>query len=288
MTKNRMKANRILSQSIDYVESPVFKDRGIEKSLFEAELPPLPDISWYAPTVEDLQSNNTVMTQAQEKMVFLQYNYAKKKLRGYARKRKLIDGDIKEVIEWNRRMLHIREYIIRMNLRLVLAIYRRGRLKVNDFEEAISEGNLAIFRAMEKFSIDRGVKFSSYACRAIIQALSRSYADQSKRAFRYIPYEPDYDRSNVLDTKRSHQESDYLEQLRAILRANSANLSDREMIVIKHRFGLGKYNRMTLEEIGKIVGVTKERIRQVEVMAIDKIRTALHQSMEPNHELCSA
>ena len=79
-----------------------------------------------------------------------------------------------QVLEWHRRFEHFREYLVRTNLALVLAMAKRTRLGDVDFAEIVSEGNMALIRAVDKFNVDRGFKFSTYACRAILKAFSRT------------------------------------------------------------------------------------------------------------------
>src|SRR4029077_4003252 len=90
-----------------------------------------------------------------------------------------------EFLEWHRRFEHFREYLVRTNLALVLAMAKRTRLGDVDFAEIVSEGNMALIRAVDKFDIGRGFKFSTYACRAILKAFSRTAQKYSKHRTRF-------------------------------------------------------------------------------------------------------
>jgi len=147
-----------------------------------------------------------------------------------------------------------------------------------DLGEIISEGNLALLRAIDKFRIERGFKFSTYACNAINHALGRLRKRWIRQRKRYCAsYEPDYDRSDYQETRHEAHERDCVDELRQILTTNSSDLTDTEKKIIAHRFFRqhddGK--RMTLVEVGKLIGMTKERVRQIQNRALLKLRTTL-------------
>ena len=148
-----------------------------------------------------------------------------------------------------------------------------------DFAELVSEGNMALLRAVDKFDAGRGYKFSTYACRAILKAFSRQGMKLSKYRQRFpTDFDPKLEKSNYLETKRATFEKDAAEEVRQIVMDNRADLTDVERTVIEHRFGLetgAQEKPMTLEQVGQIIGVTKERVRQIQNKAMEKIRGEL-------------
>src|SRR5205085_2710015 len=177
------RVDEIVALNFAYMDSPIFKNRNIEKELFtfEDEEPKLPMTSWYQPTREDLEGQHNatpqLMSAAEERLMFQRFNYAKKKLQSLQKKVKqqgLTPELAAQVQEWHRRFEHFREYLVRTNLALVLAMAKRVRLGDVDFAEVVSEGNMALIRAVDKFNVERGFKFSTYACRAILKAFSRT------------------------------------------------------------------------------------------------------------------
>jgi RNA polymerase sigma factor (sigma-70 family) len=133
-------------------------------------------------------------------------------------------------------------------------------------------------RAVEKFSIDRGFKFSTYACRAILKAFSRTAMKSSKYRQRFpVEFEPDMEKSDWQDKRRDQVEEDCLDELRAIVDRNLADLSSVEQTVIRRRFNWEQTDDspLTLEEVGQIIGVTKERVRQIQNKALAKIRMVM-------------
>ena len=156
---------------------------------------------------------------------------------------------------------------------------KRTRMSEVDFADLVSEGNMALLRAVDKFDAGRGYKFSTYACRAILKAFSRQGMKLSKYRQRFpTDFDPKLERSNFLETKRNTFEKDAAEEVKRIVQENRADLTEVERTVIEHRFGLESGDGekpMTLEQVGQIIGVTKERVRQIQNKAMEKIRLQL-------------
>src|SRR2546430_13029134 len=286
----RERVDRLFLENFAFMDSPVFRRKHIERDLFEVEAEPqLPPTAWYQPTWQDLEgvgSNSPkLMKGPEERMMFLRFNFAKRRLSDL-KKKIAKDGLTKEsaeqVIEWHCRFEHFREYLVRTNLALVLAMAKRTRLGDIDFAEIVSEGNMALIRAVDKFSVDRGFKFSTYACRAILKAFSRAAQKHSKQRTRFpVEFDPDMEKSDWVDKKRDVVEEDCIDELKQIVDRNLAELSDTEQTVLRRRFNWQQQEEspLTLEEVGKIIGVTKERVRQIQNKALAKIRKLMEEGV---------
>lgn len=280
------RVTEILAGNYAFMDSPVFKQKNIERELFTFdEEPKLPLTSWYQPTREDLENQKLttpqLMSAAEERLMFLRFNFAKKKLQQLDKKVRqhgLTAELADQVIEWHRRFEHFREYLVRTNLALVLAMAKRVRLGDVDFAEVVSEGNMALLRAVDKFNIDRGFKFSTYACRAILKAFSRTAMKHNRHRTKFpVEFEPDLEKSDWADKRRDQVEEDCIDELKAIVDRNLADLSSVEETVIRRRFNWDQVDdsSLTLEDVGKIIGVTKERVRQIQNKALGKIRAVM-------------
>src|SRR5688500_15058254 len=287
----RARVEALLLENYAYMDSPIFRQRSLEKSLFAFEEhkgvePSLPLTSWYQPTrdeaIDETMSHAPqLMKGGEEKLMFLRFNFCKRRLTHLQKKirREGLTRDLAErFLEWHRRFEHFREYLVRTNLALVLAMAKRTRLGDVDFAEVVSEGNMALIRAVDKFNVDKGFKFSTYACRAILKAFSRTALKASKHRTRFpVEFEPDMEKSDWSDRKRDAVEEDCIDELKQIVDRNLADLSNVEETVIRRRFNWQQQEEspLTLEEVGQIIGVTKERVRQIQNKALAKIRTVM-------------
>src|SRR5690606_27445042 len=234
-------------------------------------------------TVKSAQQ--VILTGAEERVLFHQFNFARfrvwtiqNEIKASATKKPTSD-QAEEILRWHRRAEIIREQIAETNLALVLAMAKRTRMSEVDFADLVSEGNMALLRAVDKFDAGRGYKFSTYACRAILKAFSRQGMKLSKYRQRFpTDFDPKLEKSNFLETRRATFERDAADEVREIVLTNRADLTDVERTVIEHRFGLESESGekpMTLEQVGQIIGVTKERVRQIQNKAMEKIRLEL-------------
>jgi RNA polymerase primary sigma factor len=289
---------RILeAEKYDYVDNELFALPAGQatKQIFD-DAPPIqkPDTSWYHPVMDnytDTRSNKNVgtvlLTAKEERVLFLQFNYTRfrvAELKAALQDQPEIDTDkARDLLDWHRKAEAFREQIANTNLALVLAMAKRTRMSEVDFADLVSEGNMALLRAVDKFDVARGFKFSTYACRAILKAFSRSGVKLSKyRQLFPTDFDPKLERSNHSESKRATHEDDCVDEIRTIIRDNRAQLSDIEQEVIEHRFAIGKTAMngedpapLTLEQVGKIIGVTKERVRQIQNKALEKIKLTL-------------
>jgi len=287
----RQKVETIMKETYAFMDSPIFERKDIEQELFSFEHEPqLPMTSWYQPTRDEaldeaIQGAPQLMKADEERVMFLRFNYSKLRLAKVQRlikKSGLTRKRADELVEWHRRFEHFREYLVRTNLALVLAMAKRTRLGDVDFAEVVSEGNMALIRAVDKFNVDRGFKFSTYACRAILKAFSRTALKSSRHKMRFpVEFEPDMERSDWQDRRRGAVEEDCIDELKAIVSRNLAELSDVEATVIRRRFNWEQEaeSPLTLEEVGQIIGVTKERVRQIQNKALAKIRSVLEEGV---------
>jgi RNA polymerase primary sigma factor len=225
-------------------------------------------------------------TAAQEVLLFIRLNYARMRLIGmladYIRCG-LPSEAMREMLAWARRSNDIRDQLARICLPLVPAMAKQSRFQNLDFSELASEGNCALLRAIMTFDCSRGYRFSTYACRAILKSFARVILRTTRYRNRFpVEFDPEQERSTQMDDKRGDEHVNCVHELKTMLAKNRAKLTEVEQIVIRERFALEAGEEAapkTLDEIGDLIGVTKERVRQIQNKALGKLR----HDMEKNY-----
>jgi RNA polymerase primary sigma factor len=167
----------------------------------------------------------------------------------------------------------VKNQIIRANLRLVVSIVKRHVGPSNHFFELVSDGNMSLIRAVEEFDYARGNRFSTYASWAIKRNLARNIRKERLRRDRFVTGHGEKIEAAAADRtdEHEHEHESELEQMEALMRM-LVKLDDRERKIITSRFGLDGTGEKTLDRLGKELGITKERVRQLEARARDRLR----------------
>lgn len=235
---------------------------------------------------------DSALSRNEERSLFLYFNYCRHKvmhvLRAH-RKTRLTVGAARDLIAWQRAADCLRSRLIRANMPLVKAMARRFGNWAVELTELVCEGNLTLVRCVDRFDASRGFKFSTYACRAMLAGFTRTAERRIRqRRLTPAPYDPSFERGDQLELKRITVKEGLVDDLRAILSHNQAHLTPTEERVLQARFALGGINGdgvqgggWTLSRIGTSLGISKERVRQIQCRALDKLRTVLDQQLAP-------
>ncbi|MBN1345380.1 MAG: sigma-70 family RNA polymerase sigma factor [Phycisphaerae bacterium] len=275
----------LLAHKHDFIDHPRFSEAGIEAELFGEHFDEEAAARQVFGEAASVPARFVKMTAEEEGFAFLRYNYARRSLVALLAARRESDAIspalAAELIRHHKRVLAVRSDIVNANFPLVLAMAKHSRFAVIDMNEMISEGNMALLRSINKFDLSKGFRFSSYACRSILKAYSR-VAHRISRYRQHFPteYEESMERSDFLDRRREEHQDHIVEELQAVLSKNAAHLNDVEHMVIVERFALGRDGQQapdpkTLGEVGEMVGLTKERVRQIQNRALEKLRIAM-------------
>jgi len=235
-------------------------------------------------------TGSAALTSEQEHRLFSKFNYCRYRVMQLCeqyRERRLSADAARELLSWEQAVSTTRDEIVRANVPLVLAMAKRTRISGVDFADLISEGNMALLRSVDKFDCDRGFKFSTYACRAILKSFARVASRSARYRGRFpVEFDPTLEKSDHLEQKRDAVEDDCVQALKTILGKNLANLNAVEERVIRARFALENGHPVedgprarTLEQVGEMIGVTKERVRQIQNKALGKLRIVLEDSI---------
>ena len=165
---------------------------------------------------------------------------------------------------------NVRSKIVTANLRLVISIVKKRCRTVDDLFPFISEGNLSVMRAADLFDYGRGFRFSTYATWAIIQNLQRTFVNIARDRLRSTDEAKleDISDGHIDEAETAHAIAVNKEVVTRIL----DKLPERERLIVELRFGLNGREQHTLKRAGEVIGVTKERIRQLEQRAYRLMR----------------
>ncbi len=217
-----------------------------------------------------------LLTREQERHLFRKYNYLKYRAAKLREKLNPTRPQIRVMNEIERlygEAVLTKNQIIQANLRLVVSIMKRYVTENDDTFELISDGNISLMRAVDKFDYTRGAKFSTYATWAIRMNNARRFADDVKRRSRFQTSQEEAladsaeDHFDPLQAERAQRER--ADQVARVLK----RLDIRDRQVLEERFGLvGNSEAKTLKEVGEQLGVSKERVRQLETRAMARLR----------------
>ncbi len=217
-----------------------------------------------------------LLTREQEQYFFRRLNFRKfqfTRLREELRNGRPTSRSVKKLEQLLEDIRRLKALLIKSNLRLVVAIAKKYLKAGVGFFELVSDGNVSLMRAVEKFDYSRGNKFSTYASWAILKNFTRTVPAENKRLERFRTGQEEVfaasseSRASFLDDETLHRSQ------RDAIRAMLGELDGREQKVIAFRFGLEDgAEPETLEQVGWRLGVTKERVRQIEVRTLEKLR----------------
>jgi RNA polymerase primary sigma factor/RNA polymerase sigma factor len=257
-------AQRILAPMPD-------NDEPVKKARLPSGLPPYLASLYEVPLLSRNQEAHLF-----RKMNFLKYRASKlrEKLDRSQPKSTVMD----QIEEYYEEAVATKNQIIRANLRLVVSIAKRHVGPAENFFELVSDGNISLMRAVEKFDYARGFKFSTYASWAIMKNFARTIPDEHRYRDRFRTSHAEMfgstqdARSDQFEQESSQSQREW--QVEKIL----GRLDEREQKIIIRRFGLQRGEEpLTLKQVGAELGVTKERIRQIEARALSKLRKAVEE-----------
>lgn len=218
------------------------------------------------------------LTREEEIELFFRYNYARYRLWQLNESKGSAPSldTIANVALWHERVLRVRSELVTANLPLVPVIAKRMRIMGVSFEDLLSEGYIAVLRSVDKFDVSRGFKFSTYACRSILSAFKRLAGKIACRYARFsFSFDPELEKPEK-NWKTERVSESNIEVLLEALRRSTPGLSDIEYRIIVERFSLeaGAMGK-TLAGVAKLVGLSPERVRQIEAGALKKIYGAI-------------
>jgi RNA polymerase sigma factor (sigma-70 family) len=298
---NEIRAQRLIEQPLDYIYNPAFDDA----AMTDVILAQMPELEAYetnrrsmrvpkdAPVELASLYEVPLLTKEQEQHLFRKMNFLKHKASQLRKRLVLPSGrvnstrvrthDLEQIEELLDEAQTVKEQLINCNMRLVVSIAKRHAAQSDNFFELLSDGNVSLIRAVEKFDYARGNKFSTYASWAIMKNFARSIPDEKHRRERFVTGNEEV--FDAAEDKRTDEQECLAAAEQATVKVNRLleSLEPREREIIRMRAGLDQgADGMTLEKIGEKLGITKERVRQLNVRAMKKLRSLVEQHKDEN------
>ena len=280
---NEVKAQKILARPVDYIYNEEFEDPAKSTDILAS----MPDEEGFQADMRSKKIPRDVpaemahlyeyplLSREQERHLFRQMNYLKHqlhKLQEDLEPNKARAADLDRIEELQAKIAFVRERLIRCNMRLVVNYAKKHASPTDNLWELISDGNMSLLRAVEKFDYGRGNKFSTYASWAIMKNFARSIPDEKIHRERFITGHDDMFEAQADDRSDEQEQVTQADQATKKVNHLLELLDPREREIVRMRAGLDNEGNLTLEQIGQRLGITKERVRQLNVRIMKKLR----------------
>lgn len=234
------------------------------------------DAKWYIPYLNKCQDMKSVdvdkfkLTEDQERNTFLKYNYYKKMVS--LLKDSEFDSEVgKLLIEYSRKIDTLREILISANLGLVIKFASNSRYTL-EFSELISEGQMALMRSVEKYNVESGYKFSTYASNSIVNALGKLCKRADEKKLDTVEFD-DVNHDSTYDADVTESYNFVID----VINKNLAGLNDDELEIFKLRNVEGYSIEETRERLSR--DMTRGNISRIDINAKSKLKEYLEGKM---------
>jgi RNA polymerase primary sigma factor len=165
-----------------------------------------------------------------------------------------------------------RDLLVKANVRLVISIVKKFANQQCGFDDLLSDGIMALIRSVDKFDYQLGFRFSTYATQVVRRNSYRFVMDRQDERLRVVNSISDGGLDVAEDEGISSLDEVRWNELRSRLQDFMGRLEKREKFIVRARFSLGGHRRVqTLQRLADVLGISKERVRQIEKRAMDKL-----------------
>jgi RNA polymerase sigma factor (sigma-70 family) len=217
-----------------------------------------------------------LLTRDEEQFYFRRMNWLRFRAattRGRLDRRRATLRQIEQVEGWLTEAETVKAILITANLRLVVSIAKKFVDPSWTFEELVSEGNVALMRAVEKFNFALGNRFSTYATYAIQRHFYRLSHRGRQLRKRFVSDDDSLAGRAAPEPATEYRSAEQIAVLKDLFAGFLRELEPRERRVVVARFGFDGKPPRTFRELGSQMGVCKERIRQIQGRAMEKLKS---------------
>lgn len=178
--------------------------------------------------------------------------------------------------------LEAKHILIERNLRLVAHIVKKYQTLEEDNEDLLSVGTIGLIKAVVTFNPDKSVRLGTYAARCIENEILMHFRAKKKTSREISLYEPiGTDREgneiqlfDIIETDEddAHRKAELKDDIKMLYQKVESELSSRERLVLKMRYGLYNEEEYTQREIAKQLGISRSYVSRIEKSAIEKLR----------------
>ncbi len=217
-----------------------------------------------------------LLSKDEEQFYFRRMNWLKFRAatsRGRLDRRRATVRQIEQIEGWLAEAETVKSILITANLRLVVSIAKKFVDASWTFDELVSEGNVALMRSVEKFNFALGNRFSTYATYAIQRHFFRLSHRGRQFRKRFVNDDDSLRDRAAQEPAAEYRSAEQIGVLKELFQRFLSELEPRERRIVVARFGFDGKPPRTFRELGSQMGVCKERIRQIQGRAMDRLKS---------------
>ena len=282
----KQRTRAVLSSEISFIPNPAFREMD-EGGVWRKELAssprsvsPTPAQSRFKmPAHLERLCETPLLTSDEERRLFRSMNYLKYRanaLRSTLKENRPSVRKLDQIDALLAKAEAVRNEIITANTRLIVSIVKKFADDKNSFDEMLSVGIGSMMQAAEKFDYDRGFRFSTYATMVVRREIYRFVQRSVRSRTRFVTgqsevLEDQVDAPDVVPRSEAElrRVDDHVSKI-------LEHLDEREKLIVSARYGFIDLGvKATFANLGLRLGISKERVRQLELRAVEKLRNVI-------------
>jgi RNA polymerase primary sigma factor len=283
----KRRTREVLSREVSFIPNSAFREMD-DDDVWRKELATTePRIAAPSPTQSGFKMpahlerlcQTPLLTAEEERRLFRSMNYLKYRanaLRSTLKENRPSVRKLYQIDALLEKAEAIRNEIVSANTRLIVSIVKKFADEKNTFDDMLSEGIGSMMKAAEKFDYDRGFRFSTYATMVVRREIYRTIQRSHRNRTRFVTGQAEVlDEQETFSPLVSPSEAQ-LQKVDDHVSKIMEHLDDREKLIVSARYGFIDLGvKATFSNLGQRLGISKERVRQLELRAVEKLRNVI-------------